>query len=155
MFSTPSSLVIPHDVSAKVSIRTVPDQDDAVLLAAVEEHVQRTLRDGAPASNENRASVETLSRGNWWLADPNSACYRAAAAAIETAWGVPPQYVREGGSLPLASYLAHELDAPVVVLPLGQQSDRAHLTNERMRLLNLHRGRDVFKAFLANLGAQV
>ena len=44
-----------------------------------------------------------------------------------------------------------ELGAPVVVLPLGQRSDRAHLTNERIRLLNLHRGKDVLKSFLCAL----
>ena len=43
---------------------------------------------------------------------------------------------------------------PTLHLPIGQASDRAHLSNERIRWENLVKGKHVFKEFLKNLEAQ-
>lgn len=53
-------------------------------------------------------------------------------------------YIREGGSIPAIRFLEQEFDAPVAHLPCGQASDSAHLENERIRLLNLNRSREIF-----------
>ena len=55
-----------------------------------------------------------------------------------------PLYIREGGSIPAIRFLEKEFGAPAAHLPCGQSSDAAHLDNERMRVLNLLRSREIF-----------
>ncbi|EXJ95403.1 hypothetical protein A1O1_00524 [Capronia coronata CBS 617.96] len=62
-----------------------------------------------------------------------------------------PLFIREGGSIPALSFLEHEFDAPAAMFPMGQASDNAHLDNERMRVENLWKGREVLKRVFASL----
>jgi di- and tripeptidase len=62
-----------------------------------------------------------------------------------------PLYIREGGSIPAISFLEREFGAPAAMFPMGQASDNAHLGNERMRVENLYKGREVFKRVFAQL----
>ena len=87
-------------------------------------------------------------RGDWWLGDPQSRAYRAAARAVEAEWGQRPLFVREGGSIPLTPYLEQTLHAPVVHIPLSQASHKAHLENERMRVENINRAKGVLQGFI-------
>ncbi|KAL1848950.1 hypothetical protein Daus18300_013408 [Diaporthe australafricana] len=73
----------------------------------------------------------------------------AKAAPVETAAapvvrGRRPLYIREGGSIPAIRFLEKEFGAPAAHLPCGQASDSAHLENERIRLLNLLKSREIF-----------
>ena len=62
-----------------------------------------------------------------------------------------PLYIREGGSIAAIRFLEKEFDAPAANLPCGQASDSAHLDNERMRLLNLYKSREIFKKVFREL----
>ena len=62
-----------------------------------------------------------------------------------------PLFIREGGSIPAISFLEHEFKAPAAMFPMGQASDNAHLDNERMRVENLYKGREVLKRVFARL----
>lgn len=55
-----------------------------------------------------------------------------------------PLYIREGGSIPAIRFLEKEFDAPAAHLPCGQASDSAHLDNERLRVENLLKSREIF-----------
>ncbi|KAI0133713.1 WD repeat-containing protein [Xylariales sp. AK1849] len=55
-----------------------------------------------------------------------------------------PLYIREGGSIPAIRFLEKEFDAPAAHLPCGQASDSAHLANERLRVMNLLKSREIF-----------
>ena len=56
-----------------------------------------------------------------------------------------PLYIREGGTIPAIRFLEKEFGAQAAHLPCGQASDSAHLDNERFRLLNLYKSREIFK----------
>ena len=76
----------------------------------------------------------------------------AAAASTQTAQQRrKPLYIREGGSIPAIRFLEKEFDAPAAHFPCGQASDAAHLDNERLRLVNLFKGREVFKRVFREL----
>ena len=60
--------------------------------------------------------------------------------------------MREGGTIRVLPALQSLLNVPAVAFPMGQSSDAAHLPNERIRLLNLVRGRNVLVRFFASLG---
>ena len=62
-----------------------------------------------------------------------------------------PLYIREGGSIPAIRFLETEFDAPAAHLPCGQASDSAHLDNERLRLSNLYKSREIFKKVFRDL----
>jgi Cys-Gly metallodipeptidase DUG1 len=67
----------------------------------------------------NQLSVVPTRTGDWWLGEPADAVYQAAAAAITTVWGREPVPVREGGTMPITSFLTSTLRAPALHLPLG------------------------------------
>ncbi|QDS72330.1 hypothetical protein FKW77_007817 [Venturia effusa] len=55
-----------------------------------------------------------------------------------------PLYIREGGSIPAIRFLEKEFSAPAAHFPVGQASDSAHLDNERLRVTNLYKAKEVF-----------
>ena len=77
-----------------------------------------------------------------------------SSAGTFTAASTPhePLFIREGGSIPAISFLEREFDAPAAMFPMGQASDNAHLDNERIRVENLYKGRDVLKILFSRLG---
>ncbi|KAJ5721537.1 Peptidase M20 [Penicillium malachiteum] len=64
---------------------------------------------------------------------------------------VKPIFIREGGSIPTIRFLEKVFSAPAANLPCGQASDNAHLDNERMRVENLYKSREIFRYVFAHL----
>lgn len=62
-----------------------------------------------------------------------------------------PLYIREGGSIPPIRFLEKEFNAPAAHLPCGQASDAAHLDNERLRVMNLLKSREIFSTVFRKL----
>ncbi|KAF7187345.1 putative di- and tripeptidase DUG2 [Pseudocercospora fuligena] len=62
-----------------------------------------------------------------------------------------PLYIREGGSIPAIRFLEKEFNAPAAHFPCGQASDSAHLDNERLRLQNLYKAKDIFAKVFRDL----
>ncbi|TKA64798.1 hypothetical protein B0A55_10111 [Friedmanniomyces simplex] len=62
-----------------------------------------------------------------------------------------PLYIREGGSIPAIRFLEKEFSAPAAHFPCGQASDSAHLDNERLRLVNLYKSKEIFKKVFREL----
>ncbi|KIY01575.1 uncharacterized protein Z520_03127 [Fonsecaea multimorphosa CBS 102226] len=80
------------------------------------------------------------------------------ASSLATTGSFPPStlpreplFIREGGSIPAISFLEHEFQAPAAMFPMGQASDNAHLDNERMRVENLYKGREVLRRVFSSL----
>lgn len=140
--------VIPHRAVGNVSIRYVPDQDADQLIKALRAHVAHEFH---KLRSSNTCRLEVHSVGEWWEADANSGLCRRAEAIIEKEWGQCPLLVREGGTMPVASLLERMLQAPALLLPMGQSSDNCHLANERLRRTNLLRGKNVIKRLLQQL----
>ncbi|OAS99444.1 peptidase family M20/M25/M40 protein [Blastomyces dermatitidis ER-3] len=65
---------------------------------------------------------------------------------------IQPIYIREGGSIPTIRYLEKEFNAPAAHLPCGQASDHAHLDNERLRVENLYKSREIMTRVFRDLG---
>ncbi|KAL1960125.1 hypothetical protein VTO42DRAFT_297 [Malbranchea cinnamomea] len=63
-----------------------------------------------------------------------------------------PILIREGGSIPTIRFLEKTFNAPAAHLPCGQASDNAHLDNERLRVENLYKSREIFLAVFQELG---
>jgi di- and tripeptidase len=100
--------------------------------------VFESRREGSNASSNPSSADETPgTNGNGVETD---------SKAIEITPPRPrrPLYIREGGSIPAIRFLEKEFGAPAAHLPCGQASDSAHLDNERLRVLNLQKSRQIF-----------
>ena len=77
----------------------------------------------------NQLSVSVGKIVNPWRGNPRDKFYQAAERAIHDVWAQDPLYIQEGGTF--NNCLAQILPGvPTLHLPLGQASDRAHLSNE-------------------------
>ncbi|OJJ50197.1 hypothetical protein ASPZODRAFT_58230 [Penicilliopsis zonata CBS 506.65] len=76
---------------------------------------------------------------------PSPAPTPEQVTSAPTARVVKPIYIREGGSIPTIRFLEKEFSAPAANLPCGQASDNAHLANERLRVENLYKSREIFR----------
>eukprot|EP01012_Entosiphon_sulcatum_P029800 TRINITY_DN3645_c0_g1_i1.p1 TRINITY_DN3645_c0_g1~~TRINITY_DN3645_c0_g1_i1.p1 ORF type:complete len:1297 (-),score=168.77 TRINITY_DN3645_c0_g1_i1:82-3972(-) len=142
--------LIPSCITADVSVRTVPNQDNGTIAQLLTSHLQNVFQQ---LNSGNQLSVTVERNVKWWQGDVHSRYYAAAEKALRQVWQQDPLYIQEGGSLylPLLAVLPQ---LPVLHLPLGQASDHAHLPNERIRWENLVKGKRVLKSFFKNLVAQ-
>lgn len=126
--------IVPRSAHAKLSFRLVPDQEPAL----IQERVRRYVHDNLPPGV--RAEVRFHGPGvRPCASDLDSAAVRAAREAMSRAFGTEVHYTREGGSGPEAD-LADILEAPLVFVAAGLNSDRIHAPNEKVEIPLLLKG---------------
>ena len=132
-----SKTVIPARAKAKVSLRLVPEQDPAKVLAQLREAVARLTTAGTSAqvTELNSAPPVRVDTGHPGI----EACRKAFAAAF----GRPPVLVREGGSVPVTIDFQQALNTRLLVTGFGLPDDALHSPNERMRLDQYHLGTEM------------
>ena len=138
--------VLPSKAMAKFSFRLVPDQDPARIATALERWLAQQTPPGV--------KVELIvSHGAPGVLVPLDSPYMAAAArAIEHAFGRPPVYSREGGSIPIVGTFHRALKADTLLLGWGQDDDNTHSPNEKFSLADFHRGIKASARLWAELG---
>lgn len=141
--------VIPAKVIGKFSLRLVPDQDPQRIGKVVEKHLQKEFE---KLNSPNKMKVSLLHHAKAWLSSPDHPNFDAAAKAIERVYGCKPDYTREGGSIPIASYLEDATQMNVLLLPIGACDDMAHSQNEKYNRLNLINGVKVLGLYLHEIG---
>jgi acetylornithine deacetylase/succinyl-diaminopimelate desuccinylase-like protein len=126
--------IVPAEAHAKISFRLVAGQDPAKVQRSFQEYVDGNTPPGV------RAEVEPGTGGFRACFSPiDSPAVRAARRAMERAFGTEVLFTREGGSGPEAD-LAEILDAPLVFVAVGLDSDRIHAPNERVEMPLLLKG---------------
>jgi len=158
-----NSTIIPRLAKASISLRLVPQQEAKTVATDLSKYLASEF-EKLDSSNSLRVTIDH--QADPWLGDYNNEIYRSLEKGIIHAWPEKfskpgdtspsaidrPLYIREGGSIPAIRFLEKEFGAPAAHLPCGQASDNAHLDNERLRLVNLYRSRDVFKWVFRDLG---
>lgn len=96
----------------------------------------------APISNNSTTHINSGSQPS--TITPSSPRPFSSTASSKPI-SVKPIYIREGGSIPTVRFLEKEFSAPAANLPCGQASDHAHLDNERLRVVNLYKSREIFR----------
>ena len=61
----------------------------------------------------------------------------AASRAVTKVFGKPPDLTREGGSIPVANWLADATGMNVLLLPTSASNDGAHAQNEKWDKVNV------------------
>ncbi|WP_285698654.1 dipeptidase [Actinomadura sp. NBRC 104412] len=129
--------IVPREAHAKLSFRLVAGQDPVKVQESFRTWVERHTPPGI------RAEVTTLAGNVRPCFSPiDSAGVRAAKRAMERAFGKEVLFTREGGSGPEAD-LADILEAPLVFVAVGLNSDRIHAPNEKVEMPLLLKGAEV------------
>jgi len=128
-----SKTIIPRAAHAKVSFRLVADQDPADVAAAFAEYVTAHTPDGIEATVKTEPAVRPCH------SPIGSPAVLAGRRAMQRAFGREVLFTREGGSGPEAD-LAEILDAPLVFVAVGLDSDQIHAPNESVDTSRLLRG---------------
>lgn len=126
--------VLPATAWAKIGFRLVPNQDPDQIAELVAAH----LRAQCPPTVQ--LEIDQLKDSKPALVDYRHPMVQAAERAYAAAFGVPPVYVRGGGSLPIVHDLQTTLNAPAVLIGFGLPDDNLHAPNEKIHLPGLYRG---------------
>ncbi|VEU21898.1 DEKNAAC102877 [Brettanomyces naardenensis] len=141
--------VIPAKVSGKFSIRTVPNITSEELTKFVVDYLKKKFDE---LHSPNKFSAGLVHDGDYWLSDPFNDAFTAAKEATKLVWGVEPDFIREGGSIPITITFEKELKTKAVLLPMGRGDDGAHSINEKLNLANYIGGIKTMSAYLHYLG---
>jgi acetylornithine deacetylase/succinyl-diaminopimelate desuccinylase-like protein len=139
--------VIPSRATAKVSMRLVPDQRPESVFRRFTAFVERLAPPGVSVETRQIAAAPPV------VVSPDAPAVRAAARALEAAYGAPPVYTRSGGSIPVVAAFAHTLRIPTVLVGFGLPDDNLHAPNEKFALPNFDRGIETSIRFFTLVGA--
>jgi acetylornithine deacetylase/succinyl-diaminopimelate desuccinylase-like protein len=137
-----SKTVIPNEVMAKISCRLVPNQDPD----DIRDKLTAYLKVLAPAGVQ--VEVKDLHGGKPAMSPIDSRAVQTAAKALQQVYGKEAIFARTGGSIPIVSSLQELLNADVVLVGFGLETDRVHSPNEKFDLENYYKGIETSAALL-------
>ena len=126
--------VLPSKVKAKISMRLVPNQDPLKIAKLFEKHI-KTL-----TPNTVKVNVKHLHGANPAIIPLEDKPTIAASKAMEKAFGKKIVFMREGGSVPIVPVFAKQLNASVVLMGLGLNTENLHSPNEHFNLTHFQLG---------------
>ena len=126
--------VLPSKASAKISMRLVPDQDPKTISKLFTKYVKSL----APKSI--KVEIKDLHGGFPIVMSLDDKAITAASKAVSKAFGKKTVFTREGGSIPIVVDFAKQLNAPVVLMGFGLETDNIHSPNEHFNLKNFELG---------------
>lgn len=133
--------VLPSKAYAKISMRLVPDQNNAEITELFTKHFTSI----APKSV--KVKVTPLHGGQPAVTPTDSAAFKAASAAFEEVWSKKPIPTRDGGSIPIVALFKKELGLDTVLMGFGLDSDAIHSPNEHYGVKNFLLGIETIVTF--------
>ncbi len=129
-----ASTVIPAKMSAKVSMRLVPDQNP--------HRISKLFDDAVQAACPNSVKLQVITHGTCaaYVAPLDSPGMKAATQAVESGFGKSPVFTREGGSLPILPMFKEVLGADSLMVGFCTPDCNAHGPNEFLTLADFHGG---------------
>ena len=137
--------IIPASAGAKVSSRLVGNQDPHKIFDVLKRHIESV------APSTVTVEVRLLTTGLPALVPFDLPEMQAAARAYEKGWGHQPVFTRGGGSIPIVADIRELLEAPVVMMGYGLDSDGLHSPNEHYTIEMFHRGIETAIVYLEEL----
>ena len=153
-----SKTIVPSKAMTKISCRLVGNQDPK----AIGDRVRQAILDRVPSGVS--ISVKMGHQGAPYLITPpgrpNSPsdmpdrlvhAFETTTNAIGEAFGRPPLFLREGGSIPIIADFKSILGLDSVMIGLFLPEDNLHAPNESMNLDVLNRGIEASKRILLSI----
>ncbi len=129
-----SKTVIPAEAGAKFSFRLVPDQNPQTIATNLRSMLEELCPNGIQMELIDFHSAPGI------VVPLDSPYVQAAANAVETGFGRPPVFIREGGSIPIVNAFRDVLGVDTLLLGWGLDDDNTHSPNEKFSLADYHRG---------------
>lgn len=149
-----NNTVIPKSVVTTISVRIVPNQG----LKKIKEMLINKINDSFQSlRTNNHIEIEIFHEAEPWLGDPTNDVYSLLYEKVRSNWGALaplPLLIREGGTIPSIRFLERTFNCPAAQIPCGQSSDNAHLQDEKIRILNLFKLRDILRDFFCEIGTK-
>ncbi len=142
-----SKTIIPGVAHAKITCRLVANQDPTRIFELLHDYIMEIAPPGV------RVEVVATGGGRPTLTPHDHPATRAFSAALETTFGRPPVFVREGGSVPVAASFETSLGLPVTVMGFMPPNGNFHAPNEWMDLDNFETGIRALVAFFDEYAA--
>ena len=129
-----SKTIIPSSAMAKISMRTVPNQDPDKIFQQLRTYIESKI--------PNTVMWELKQFAGGWasISDINHPGVIALSNALEGVWNVPPFFKREGGSIPVVAAMQRILGKDSVLTGFGLPEDKIHSPNESLHLLTWKKG---------------
>ncbi|KAH0500516.1 Beta-Ala-His dipeptidase [Microtus ochrogaster] len=143
--------VIPGRVIGKFSIRLVPHMNLSVVEKQVKQHLEAVF---SKRNSSNKMTVSMVLGLHPWTANISDPQYLAAKRAIKTVFGVDPDMIQDGSTIPIAKLFQTITQKSVMMLPLGAVDDGEHSQNEKINRWNYIQGSKLFAAFFLELSQQ-
>ncbi|MEZ6043959.1 MAG: dipeptidase [Planctomycetaceae bacterium] len=126
--------IIPSAAMAKITCRLVPGMKPEKVLKSLELY----LRDQCPAG----IGFQFLPFHGCeaFVFDPTSPWISAAGEAVAEAFGQPPVFIREGGSIPVVLSFKQILGIDTLLLGWGRNTDNLHSPDEHIHVADFERG---------------
>lgn len=126
--------IIPSRSMAKITCRLVPGQKPEKILDALEKFCHDRCPQGVRMEFQRFHGCEAFAF------DPSSKWIAAARQAMESAFGRPPVFIREGGSIPVVLSFKRILGIDTLLLGWGRNTDNLHSPDEHFYVADFHRG---------------
>lgn len=136
--------VLPSKANAKISMRLVPHQSLHEIAQLFQKHFEGI------APGYVKVKVTEHHGGEPVVTPTDSVAYKAASAAIKTAFGKDPIPTRGGGSIPIIALFERTLGLKTVLLGFGLDSDSIHSPNEKYDVFNYYKGIETIPHFHKN-----
>ena len=133
--------VLPSKANAKISMRLVPHQSSEEIAALFQKHFESI------APTNVSVSVKAHHGGEPVVTPTDSVAYKAAAKAIQTAFGKDPIPTRGGGSIPIIALFEKTLGLKTVLMGFGLDNDNIHSPNEKYDVANYYKGIETIPYF--------
>ncbi|UOF94590.1 MAG: M20/M25/M40 family metallo-hydrolase [Bacteroides sp.] len=127
--------IIPHKGLAKISIRTVPNQNYDFIYDNIVKYINSILPVDISLKTTKYQGANPV------LLKKNSKIYEVATNALKKTYKVNTvQSIYGGGSIPIVDILQNKLGINVLLLGFGLESDDAHAPNEHYGIDNYLKG---------------
>jgi acetylornithine deacetylase/succinyl-diaminopimelate desuccinylase-like protein len=137
--------VIPSIAMAKISMRIVPDQTPEKVYAQLSQFMKENVPNGISWE------VKPLTSDYPCVISRDFYATQCFAEALETVFSKKPVYKREGGSIPIVSFMKKYLGIESVLSGFSLPDDRIHSPNERLNLNLWEKGVKTIIHFFDNL----
>jgi acetylornithine deacetylase/succinyl-diaminopimelate desuccinylase-like protein len=128
--------VIMDTAWARISVRTVPDQDGAAIERLLVAHLERHAPAGCELTVTARGDASPA-----WATRTDHPLFAVARAALERGYGVPPVTIGCGASIPFVGEMTAALGGiPALLLGVEDPTCGAHAENESVHLGDLRKG---------------
>ncbi len=129
-----SKTIIPSSAMAKISMRTVPNQDPDKIYQQLKNFVELNIPQTVNWDLKQFA-------GGWAsISDISHPGVIALKEALENVWGSEPLFKREGGSIPVVASMQRILGKDSVLTGFGLPEDKIHSPNESLHLPTWKKG---------------